>query len=219
MPAMRVALVVERFEPAGGGIEQAVWQIAHGLAKAGDEVHVIARRATPSQSVVLHPVQVPTFWQPLRVTRFSRQAGREARLGGHAFDIVHGFSRTLHQDVFHAGGGSHAHYMARTYGRLGAALRRASPRHATLLRLERKIFADRSQTVQCVSEMVRREIGERPQIVEPPFGVRGRRRYHGVQALRKGAGQPGNQNSRARPRKAAQGQRLVAARLPAWLRC
>ena len=176
MPAMRVALVVERFEPAGGGIEHAVWQIAHGLAKAGDEVHVIARRATPSRSVALHPVQVPSFWQPLRVTRFSRQAGREARRGEHRFDVVHGFSRTLHQDVFHAGGGSHAHYMARTYGRLGAALRRASPRHATLLRLERQIFADRSQTVQCVSEMVRQEIRQRFG-VEPdrmcviPYGV------------------------------------------------
>ncbi len=173
---MRVALVVERFEPAGGGIEHAVWQIAHGLAKAGDEVHVVARRATPSRGITLHPVSVPSFWQPLRVTAFSRKAGRETGRGKHAFDIVHGFSRTVHQDVFHAGGGSHAHYMARTYGTLGAIARRASPRHATLLGLERRIFADRSQTVQCVSEMVRAEISARFG-VEPsrmcviPYGV------------------------------------------------
>ncbi len=161
MSPMRIALVVERFEPAGGGVEHAVWQIAHGLAQAGDEVHVIARRTAPCKAVTLHPVSVPSFWQPLRVSAFSRRAGREARRAGHGFDVVHGFSRTVHQDVFHAGGGSHAHYMARTYGKFGATLRRASPRHAALLGLERRIFADRSQTVQCVSEMVRAEICQR----------------------------------------------------------
>ena len=158
---MRVALVVERFEPAGGGVEHAVWQIAHGLARAGDEVHVIARRGSESPVATLHRVTVPSFWQPLRVVRFSQQAGREARRSSRGFDVVHAFSRTVHQDIFHAGGGSHAHYMKRTYGALGAALRRASPRHATLLGLERRIFADPTQTVQCVSEMVRKEISER----------------------------------------------------------
>jgi UDP-glucose:(heptosyl)LPS alpha-1,3-glucosyltransferase len=158
---MRVALVVERFEPSGGGVENAVWQIAHGLAKAGDEVHVIARSATRSGCVTLHRLRVASFWQPLRVVDFSRKAGREVLDGGHGFDIVHGFSRTLHQDVFHAGGGSHSHYMARTYGKRGAALRRASPRHIALLELERRIFADAHQTVQCVSEMVRAEISQR----------------------------------------------------------
>jgi len=158
---MRIALLVERFEPAGGGVEHAVWQIAHRLAKAGDEVHVIARRTTASDAVTLHPQSVPSFWQPLRVSEFSRKAAREARRADHGFDVVHGFSRTLGQDVFHAGAGSHAHYMARTYGTLGAALRRASPRHATLLALERRIFADPSLTVQCVSDMVRREISQR----------------------------------------------------------
>jgi UDP-glucose:(heptosyl)LPS alpha-1,3-glucosyltransferase len=158
---MRVALVVERFEPAGGGIEHAVWQIADGLARAGDEVHVIARRGVESPRATLHRVSVPSFWQPLRVIRFSQRAGAEARREANGFEIVHAFSRTVQQDIFHAGGGSHAHYMKRTYGRMGAALRRVSPRHATLLELERRIFADSQQTVQCVSEMVRREIAQR----------------------------------------------------------
>jgi UDP-glucose:(heptosyl)LPS alpha-1,3-glucosyltransferase len=158
---MRVALVVERFEPAGGGIEHAVWQIAHGLARAGDEVHVIARRGSDSRAATLHRVEVPSFWQPLRVARFSQRAGAEARREAHGFEIVHSFSRTVEQDIFHAGGGSHAHYMKRAYGGLGATLRRASPRHAALLGLERRIFADQTQTVQCVSEMVRSEIAER----------------------------------------------------------
>ena len=76
---MRVALVVERFEPALGGVENAVWQVAHGLAEAGDEVHVLARRARESAAVALHRLPVPSFWQPLRVAAFSLRSAREAR--------------------------------------------------------------------------------------------------------------------------------------------
>ena len=157
--SMRIALVVERFEPSGGGVEHAVWQIARGLADSGDEVHVIARRAADCRHVTLHRVSVPAFWQPVRVSRFSKRAGEEQRRS--TFDIVHSFSRTRHQDVFHAGGGSHADYMRRNYGRVGSTARRLSPRHAVLLAIERRIFSDPSQTIQCVSEMVRSEIALR----------------------------------------------------------
>jgi len=51
--------------------------------------------------------------------------------------------------------------MERRYGRLGADLRRLSPRHATLRALERRIFQDPTQCILCNSEMVRREIGQR----------------------------------------------------------
>jgi UDP-glucose:(heptosyl)LPS alpha-1,3-glucosyltransferase len=153
---MRIALVVERFEPSGGGVEHAVWQIARGLADSGDEVHVIARRAVDCPHVTVHHIPVPEFWQPLRVVQFSKRAHNAQRHA--AFDIVHSFSRTIHQNVFHAGGGSHADYMRRNYSWGGAAARRLSPRHAVLLSMERRIFSDPKQTIQCVSEMVRKEI-------------------------------------------------------------
>lgn len=156
---MRIALVVERFEAAGGGVEQAVWNVAHGLAEAGDEVHVIARHGAPSPAVVLHRVAVPSFWQPLRVAAFSGRAGAAVRRGH--FDVVHSFCRTRHQQVFNAGGGSHADYMLHAYGPAGAALRRLSPRHALLLEIERRILEDRSQLIQCVSRLVRDQIAMR----------------------------------------------------------
>lgn len=171
---MRVALVVERFEPAGGGVEHAVWNIANALAEAGDEVHVVARSASASDTVQIHTVPVPAFWQPLRVLGFSHRAGRATR--GRGFDVVHGFSRTLHQDVYHAGGGSHADYMQRVYGSRGARARRLSPRHAVLLGLERRIFSDPCQLVQCVSRAGMREIARRfgvpeSRLVVAPYGV------------------------------------------------
>ena len=98
----------------------------------------------------------PTFWQPARVLIFSWRAGSAARAG--SGEIVHSFSRTRHQDVYRAGGGSHASYMERAYGASGARLRRASPRHAVLLGIESRVFADPRQTIQCNSEMVREEL-------------------------------------------------------------
>ncbi len=156
---MRVALVVERFEAAGGGVENAVWNVARELVQAGDEVSVLARRATPAPGVNLHRISVPSFWQPLRVTSFAHRS-RE-RLRELDFDIVHSFCRTLQQDVFHAGGGSHADYMQNTYGRAGTQLRRLSPRHAVQLSLERQIFCNPHTITQCVSKMVQREISAR----------------------------------------------------------
>ena len=44
---MRIALIVERFEPRAGGVENTAWTVAHGLARAGDEVHVATRVTTP----------------------------------------------------------------------------------------------------------------------------------------------------------------------------
>ena len=119
---MRIALVVERFEAGGGGVERVVWNVARELAQAGDEVHVIARRAQPADGITLHRVDVPAFWQPVRVIEFSRRAAQVQQR--HGFDVVHSFSRTLHQDIVHGGGGSHADYMERAYGSLGARLRR-----------------------------------------------------------------------------------------------
>jgi UDP-glucose:(heptosyl)LPS alpha-1,3-glucosyltransferase len=158
---LRIALVIERFEPRGGGVEGVAWNVAHGLAAAGDSVRVLARRAEPPRSpgVEIVPVPAPAAWQPLRVALFSARSARAARAAG--CDVVHSFSRTRHQDVYRAGGGSHAAYMERTYGRAGAALRRASPRHAVLLAIEERVFADPRQVVQCNSAMVRRELGAR----------------------------------------------------------
>jgi len=155
---MRVALVIERFEPGVGGAEGVAWNLARGLAKAGEEVHVVARSGREAPGVTLHRVGVPAAWQPLRVLAFSRAAARA--LARHDIDCSVSFARTLHQDVYRAGGGCHADYMERRYGRL-QRLWRLSPRHAVLLATERRIFRDPGQHVVCISQMVRSEIQSR----------------------------------------------------------
>ena len=161
---MRIALVIERFEP-GGGVEGAAWATAHALCGAGDEVRVFCRRAaspegtagptgTAGPSVEL--LRVSAVWQPWRVWAFSRAAATAAPRGGGG--VVHAFSRTRHQDVYRTGGGCHAAYMERSYGTFGSRWRRLTPRHATLLGIEAAVLRDPSQWVQCNSEMVRDEI-------------------------------------------------------------
>jgi UDP-glucose:(heptosyl)LPS alpha-1,3-glucosyltransferase len=158
---MRVALVVERFEARGGGVEAVAWVVAHGLAEAGDEVHVFARwaQAAEPNGPRVHRLAVPAAWQPARVLAFSRAAARAAPRG--SFDVVQSFSRTRHQDVYRAGGGCHAAYMEQAYGARSARWRRLAPRHAVILRVEGAVFRDRSQLVLCNSEMVRDEIAAR----------------------------------------------------------
>jgi UDP-glucose:(heptosyl)LPS alpha-1,3-glucosyltransferase len=158
---VRVALVVERFEPGAGGVENAAWQLARGLARAGDEVRVIARRgaAGAGPGVAFERVRVPRGWQPLRVLAFSRAAALAARRAG--CDLVYSLARTERQDVYRAGAGSHLDYLERRHAGAALRLRRLSPRHAALLALERRALGPGTRRVECRSEMVRAQLARR----------------------------------------------------------
>ena len=97
-------------------------------------------------------LRVPSFWQPLRVVEFSRAAARATRKGD--FDVVHSFTRTRHQDLYRAGGGSHRDYLRRNHSSTARLLRALSPRHRVLLSLEAAIFRDPMQRIQCASRFV-----------------------------------------------------------------
>lgn len=120
--------------------------------RQGEDVSVIAREAVPCEGLTL--VRVPSAGRrrPLRALSFSRAAAN-AVLGG-GFDVVHAFSRTRHQDLFRAGGGSHADFLQRSFGPFGRLHRRLHPRHASLLALDRAVFADPRQRIQCASRLV-----------------------------------------------------------------
>ena len=158
--ALRIAIIVERFSPGAGGVENVAWQVAHELARTGEDVTVLTRNGEPNTGrvdsalprVTVQSLRVPRAWQPLRVVAFSRATAIAARRG--AFDVVHSFSRTRHQDLYRAGGGSHRDYMQRNYSPFGSMLRHLSPRHRVLLSIEARVFADPNQRIQCASRLV-----------------------------------------------------------------
>lgn len=156
---LQIALVVERFAPGTGGVENVAWQVAHELVRQGENVTVVARAAEPSEGVAWVPVDACGSRHPLRALSFSRAAARAT--GSQGFDVVHSFSRTRHQDLFRAGGGSHDDYLRRTHPGFGQAYRRLLPRHRSLLALERRVFADSVQRIQCASRLVADQLVEK----------------------------------------------------------
>lgn len=157
--------MIERFAPGAGGVEGVAWQVAHELAHAGLDVTVLCRETAEhewkqGEGELAHiRLRVPSFWQPLRVVAFSRATAIAIRTG--AFDVVHSFSRTHHQHLYRAGGGSHADYLDRTHAGAARAVRQLSPRHLALLAIERSVFADSDQRIQCASRLVADALVER----------------------------------------------------------
>jgi len=157
---VRAAITIESFRPGPGGVEGVAWQLSRELSNRGVDITVLCREAalTAPPGVRVETLGGPTFWQPIRVLEFSRRAARASPAG--RFDVVQTFSRTRHQDVYRAGGGSHAAYMDSVYAR--PRLRaRLSPRHRVLLAIEEAVFRDERQTILCNSALVASELSER----------------------------------------------------------
>jgi UDP-glucose:(heptosyl)LPS alpha-1,3-glucosyltransferase len=154
---VRVALVIERFRAAGGGVEQAFLRLVRELARRELELTVVCRQADTAVSAGASLVALggPSLWQPLRVLEFSRRAARATR----GLDVVHSYSRTRRQHIYRAGGGSHATYLEQMYA--DPRRKRWSPRHRVLLAIEEAVFGDASQLIQCNSRRVADEIAAR----------------------------------------------------------
>lgn len=149
---LRIAIVIERFVPGGGGVENVAWAVAHELERQGEDVTILAREVDAACALRSHRVRAPRFWQPLRIPLFSR--GCATHLARHDYDVVHGFSHTRTQHLFRAGGGSHRDELRRLHAGSALASRLLSPRHRVRLAIERHVFERTRQRIQCSSRLV-----------------------------------------------------------------
>jgi UDP-glucose:(heptosyl)LPS alpha-1,3-glucosyltransferase len=153
---VRLALVIEKFSPAGGAERQCA-MLARGLLDAGHEVHVFARQIAPFPGIV--PRKVPAEGL-FRHASFAYQS--RALLEKDSFDLVHSFTRTSFQDILRLGGGTHREYLNRTdpvYTPLGRLWRRLRPKERFELRLEAEGFRPAaSRRIVAVSQRVKDEV-------------------------------------------------------------
>lgn len=106
---MRIALIRRRFS-AVGGAELYLDRLLRALSAAGHEVHLLAEAwDAPDLPARLHPIQVKAP-RALRLPAFAAAVERE--LLGMNLDVVFSLERTLKQDVYRAGDGVHASWLA-----------------------------------------------------------------------------------------------------------
>ena len=101
---MRVALVLEQFEPLRGGLEQWTVRFAAGLLDRGHEVHVVARSfdtRTRELPVIAHRIEGVG-------PRLAFAEAAQAKLLAIAPDVIHDMGCGWFCDVFHPHGGSWA---------------------------------------------------------------------------------------------------------------
>src|ERR1700674_2102548 len=155
----RVIFVRQRFSPFGGG-ELILDRTMSALARRGVQIALVARAWSGRDDVEFIPCDPPRFPRLLRERRFAEAAC--ARLAGERDAIVQAHERIPCCDVFRAGDGVHAAFLAaraRGMGPLSRAAQALSPFHRSILALERALFASpRLKAVIANSTMVADDI-------------------------------------------------------------
>jgi UDP-glucose:(heptosyl)LPS alpha-1,3-glucosyltransferase len=153
---VKVALVIEKFSPAGGAERQCV-NFARFLVAQGHEVHVFARHIQPGNGYTAHPVPADGIFRHQTFDMQSRKL-----LEKETFDIIQSYTRTSYQDILRLGGGTHREYLNQTdavYSPLGRLWRKIRPKERLELELERSGFAPQaSRKIVAVSHRVKEEV-------------------------------------------------------------
>jgi len=159
--APRVALVRSRYDPAGGA-ERFVRNAMAALRAQGASITIVTREWPRHEggALIVDPFHVGRLW---RDWSFAREACRA--MATRHFDLVQSHERIACCDIYRAGDGVHAQWLAeraRIQGPLAAWATRMSPHHRYVLAAEAALFASaRLKAVICNSDMVRREIFDR----------------------------------------------------------
>ncbi|MDQ7989911.1 MAG: glycosyltransferase family 4 protein [Candidatus Dactylopiibacterium sp.] len=160
---LRLAIVRQAYNPYGGA-ERFVERALNAL---GPELRVtlLTRSWAGEQKpgVEVRRLPVLKLGRLLRDASFARAVRREIARGG--YTLVQSHERIPGCDIFRAGDGVHATWLAqreRTLGPLARLAQRLSPWHAFTLRQERRMFLDPAlRAVICNSHMVRNDLAAR----------------------------------------------------------
>jgi UDP-glucose:(heptosyl)LPS alpha-1,3-glucosyltransferase len=159
---VRVALVRQRYNPYGGA-ERFIERALPALERAGSELTLISRSTAgwdARRAITVDPFHVGSTW---RDASFARAARAAWQAGG--FDLVQSHERIAGCDIYRAGDGVHAEWLAIRHaaedaiGKIGIGL---NPYHRYVCAAERDMFEHPAlRAVVCNSAMVRGEIERR----------------------------------------------------------
>ena len=156
---MKLAIVRQKYTPFGGA-ERFVERALSALEQQGMAVTLISRRWNAGerrQGLVCNPFYLGRLWRDAGFAACVRRVIRER-----AFDLVQSHERIPGCNVFRAGDGVHAAWLARRAvfdGRWSRWARAFSPWHRYILRAEARMFRHPGlKAVICISRMVRDDI-------------------------------------------------------------
>ncbi|MFV0337149.1 MAG: glycosyltransferase family 4 protein [Chthoniobacterales bacterium] len=147
--------LVRRGYSATGGAEAYLLRLAQALSETGAGVTLYTSRDWPREAWTVGEIVYLTADSPMK---FSDAFEKNHRAG----EIILSLERVAGCDVFRAGDGVHASWLARRARHepwWRSAFRKMNPKHRELLDLEKKIFSEGgAKHVIANSEMVKREI-------------------------------------------------------------
>ncbi|MGO8689876.1 MAG: glycosyltransferase family 4 protein [Thermoguttaceae bacterium] len=154
---MKIGMVVEKFDPLRGGLEQWTYRLVQKLAQRGHEIHVVSREFSPRAAALpLVAHQVRRVHSPLAFA-----AAAEEKLASLPLDVIHDMGVGWYCDIFHPHGGSWASVTARKVTLLPPWLRplknmlhRVMPRYHIFRKLMARQYADHGQIMVALSRCV-----------------------------------------------------------------
>ncbi len=160
---MRIAVVIERFNPHAGGAERSTAQIVAELVKRGHEVTLLCGRTSVEElpGVELRPLAHLRLGTGLGFLAFARAAEKALEEG--RFDVSLSVNTAVRASVIQPRGGTIRETLIRTAAArptpLGRSLKQAAiavtPKYWAQLKLERQTLADpRVRRIVAVSEYV-----------------------------------------------------------------
>ena len=154
--------IVRRRHATFGGAERFIGNIAGALAAAGNRLTIVSE-SWPSGAANIEHITVPSRGLTRRgkFANFQREVAAIVARG--QFDLVQTHERLLTADIFRAGDGVHAAWLARLaaeQGPLKDRVRRLSPMHGLITSTERKMARETDMIFVANSALVARELAD-----------------------------------------------------------
>jgi UDP-glucose:(heptosyl)LPS alpha-1,3-glucosyltransferase len=154
--------IVRRRHAAFGGAERFIGTIAGELAKAKHRLTIVSE-SWPGGAGNIEHINVPSggLTRAGKLAHFQREVAAIVARGG--FDLVQSHERLLTADIFRAGDGVHAAWLARLAAEQGGfrgLARRLSPMHRLIVETERTMARETGMIFVANSALVARDLSE-----------------------------------------------------------